>query len=431
MCNLIKTYSEHSDVILQNSETQSLKKNYYSSLFPKKHRGKDTSKSCYVISRDNDEEEFNLITSYFVGIGWIEENNKYINIVPKLNNESKEIDVVKMLFSSMNNYNISNEIDELFVIKWEESFIEINQKQDMLTPFLVMEFLGVLKKIVRKGLRKSYYKVEENLQSRVKGKVMVGKTIKKNQMQNKNLHTYCSYEEFGINNKENRLLKKALEFVKRYLPTYSGLINSNKENLLQNIFNYVSPAFADVSTEIELSEIKHSTVNSFYKDYEEGIRLAKLILRKFGYNISNTSNKKIKTPPFWIDMSKLFEIYTLGILRNRFYNEVLFQYSPDRSNDLDYLLKAEDQKMVIDAKYKTRYLKNKDEIDIRQVSGYARLKSVYDELKIPYNEIIDCLIIYPNQDGIETIEDNDVLKKDVINNYVNMYKLGVKLPVIQ
>ena len=227
-----------------------------------------------------------------------------------------------MLLASLKHDAATKEIEELFLVKWDKPTIEITQKQDLLTPFLVVEFLSLLKQIVRKGLKKTYYKLEHNLQGRVKGKVQISKTIKHNLIKSKNLYTYCSFDEFGIDNKENRLLKKTLQFIKRYLPPYSQL-TKNKE--LQDIFNYINPAFIQVSDQIEVTEIKQTKSNVFYKEYKQALYLAKLILKRFGYNISNTVKDKIQSPPFWIDMTKLFELYVLGLLKDRFQNQVKFQ----------------------------------------------------------------------------------------------------------
>ena len=331
-----------------------------------------------------------------------------------------------MLLASLKHDAVTKDIEELFVVKWDKPTIEITQKQDLLTPFLVVEFLSLLKQIVRKGLKKSYYKVEQNLQGRVKGKVQVSKTIKQNLIKNKNLYTYCSFDEFGINNKENRLLKKALQFIKRYLPTYGQLTNKKE---LQNTFNYINPAFTQVSDNIEITEIKHTKTNVFYKEYEQALYLAKLILKRFGYNISNTIKETVQSPPFWIDMTKLFELYVLGLLKDRFHNQVKFQFK-HYGNELDYLLNNEDYQMVIDAKYKLKYLNGKYDEDIRQVSGYARLKKVYEDLNKKQGEVIDCLIIHPDQNGLDNLLDADLKEKD-IEHYYDVYKLGVKLPLVK
>ncbi|MEH6538099.1 MAG: restriction endonuclease [Psychroserpens sp.] len=399
--------------------------NFYEVTFTKTHRGRDASLPCFTVKKTKESENiYNLTTGYFIGVDWLDSDKTALYVAPKLNLENKEVDFVKMLFSSLRHVDVTKEIDELFEVKWDQPNIEIEQKQDLLTPFLVVEFLSLLKIIVRKGLKKSYYKVEKNLHSKVKGKILIGKSIKHNILQNKNLHTYCSYDEFGLNNKENRLLKKALSFVKRYLPNYTQLTD-NKE--IQNTFNYINPAFHNVSGEIELNEIKQSKKNAFYKEYEHAIHLAKLILKRFGYNISNTVKDKIQTPPFWIDMSKLFELYALGLLKDRFHNQVKFQHKY-YGNELDYLLKSDNYRMVIDAKYKLKYISGKHDEDIRQVSGYARLRNVYKALEIEQGNIIDCLIIHPDQDnGLEDLKDVDLKEKE-IPQYFDVYKVGLKLP---
>ena len=84
--------------------------------------------------------------------------------------------------------------------------------------------------------------------------------------------------------------------------------------------------------------------------------------------------------------------------------------------------------MVIDAKYKPIYEKNKDIEDIRQVSGYARLTEVYEKLGLENsNELIDCLIIYPS---LEENTDLNIANKKEIHQYRNIYKLSVSVPLI-
>ena len=230
----------------------------------------------------------------------------------------------------------------------------------------------------------------------MKGKVLVSQTIKQNLVKNKPLHTYCSYDEFGLNGLENRLLKKALVFIQRYLPNIKNL---QSEKYTIEIFNYINPAFEFVSEEVNLNDIKHTKTNAFYKEYKEAIQLAKLILKRFGYNVSNTQEKSIKTPPFWIDMSKLFELYVLGLLKDSYGANALYG---DKEVKLkyglpDYLITKEGEKSIADAKYKLIYNEDgKYDIDnIRQLSAYSRDYKVFEKLAIPEDKIIDCLIIFP------------------------------------
>ena len=436
MSNTVFTYWEHcgykpeKSILLKEEQSRLLSRDFYEKTFSKTHRGRDASQTCFRIFRKEDETTHQIYTSYFIGVDWIEKEKTALYVAPKLNSDAAEVDFIKMLFSSLRHPEVAKEINELFEVKWDEPAIKINQQQDLLTPFLVVEFLSLLKTIVLKGLKKSYYKVEKNLQSKVKGKVLVGKSIKHNLMQNKNLYTYCSYDEFGLDNKENRLLKKALVFVKRYLPVYTELTDHKN---LKDTFNYITPAFHSVSEKIELNEIKQTKENAFYKEYTQAIYLAKMILKRFGYNISNTVKETVETPPFWIDMSKLFELYVLGLMKDRFHHEVEFQLNSGRGNELDFLLKEPGLETVIDTKYKAYWKWNPDHKDVRQVSGYTRLKDIYSKLDIPMDQIIDGMVIYPDLEEGEDDFSDDKLKDNrrELKEYNRVYSIGVKLPLVK
>jgi 5-methylcytosine-specific restriction enzyme subunit McrC len=388
-----------------------------------------------------------LQSSYYIGIDWIPETSSSIYIAPKLNTKFKEdgtpkdnlkfegiqqTDYLQMLFSALKHPEIAKYTDDLFDIKWDEKLIAITQQQDLLTPLLVVQFLRVVQQIVRKGMKKSYYKVEQNLYSKVKGKILVGQTIKQNLLKNKPLNTYCTFDEFGVNGLENRLLKKALVFVRRYLPT---LKIPHSEKYTSEVLNFVMPAFEMVSEEVSLNDCKQTKTNAFYKEYEEGIRLAKLILKRFGYNISNTQQTITQTPPFWIDMSKLFELYVLGLLKEKYPNQILYGKNETKAKYgiPDYLLNTENEKTIIDAKYKPIYIGDQYEIaDIRQLSGYSRDKGVLKTLGYKAdseqeNIVVKCLIIYPDQSvKNEKLENTET----EIPEFVKFYKQPVRLPVL-
>src|SRR5690606_16133408 len=272
---------------------------------------------------------------------------------------------------------------------------------------------------------------EENLHAKVKGKVLVAQTIKRNLVKNQNLNTVCQYEQFGVNGLENRILKKTLAYVKRYLSTCTSLAHAG---FFQESLNFIQPAFLDVSEEVSLNDIKHLKFNPFYKSYAKAIELAKLILQRFSYNLNSIQDREtILTPPFWIDMSKLFELYVLRLLKDSPKHGSKILYHPTTyGNELDYLLVDGDKSIVIDAKYKLGYKFTSHEgyhEDIRQVSGYARLKNVRQKAGVSsQDKLLDCLIIYPDQEALESIPEN--LKQVEIKAYERVYKVGVKLPTL-
>lgn len=394
-------------------------------FFPKKKE----DGLCFKFWKATNQEHFRFQTSYFVGVDWIEEG-KPIYVAPKQNNEVIEIDYLKMLMAALNEETNLAHLEELVEIDFEKPFITIKQSQDLLTPLLIYQYLKLLKKIVQKGLRKSYYKVDRNLNSKVKGKILINQTIKQNLVKSKNTYTVCRFEEYGVNSIENKLLKKAFEFSFSIL---SGL-KGEFRNTSSSICSYINPGFEMVDSEVNILELKHIRPNPLFPEYEHALKLAKIILRKYGYAISKTTEDKIETPPFWIDMSKLFELYVHSKLKKEFTEsgEIIYHPKIDRLES-DFLLKSQDGafKMVVDAKYKPRYENNKVSLeDIRQVSGYARMKGVYDCLgMLNKNEVIDCLIIYSSQSATS----EDLIKSEFRTEeqgYVRFYKVGIKLPQI-
>ena len=378
---------------------------------------------CFELNSTADESM--LFTSYFIGNDWIAENQLAIQVQPKLDNNSSKTDFLKMLEIAMSHPDIHQHTTKLYEINFDQKPIPIEQKEDFLTPLLVIQFINILKAIVKKGLKKSYYTKRQNLSGKIKGKILVNDTIKKNHSKGQLFETNCQFEEFGINNPENQLLKKALEFCSRYL-------NGFKLKVAANDLNYVNVAFRDVNSSVNTKELSFMKPNPFYKEYAEGIRIAKLLLKRFGYNINNTNySDQILTPPFWIDMSLLFELYVLGLLKDKFKNKVKYHFTSNR-NELDFLLNSEKYKMVVDAKYKPYYRSKGLKIeDVRQLSGYARISNVYFELGKKYPEAIDCLIIYPNnEDGFESLENVDLFQTEV-SKFEGFFKLGVKIPIQQ
>ena len=98
--------------------------------------------------------------------------------------------------------------------------------------------------------------------------------------------------------------------------------------------------------------------------------------------------------------------------------------------ELDILFNNDNRtKYVIDAKYKPRYEDGRLSMyDIRQVCGYARMSKVYEKLEFNRDQIIPALIIYPSMHGDDLIPETLEQKIEPDNRYINVYKLGIKLP---
>ena len=56
-------------------------------------------------------------------------------------------------------------------IYFNKPSIKVSQQQDLLSIFLITEYLNILSLIVKKGLKKSFYIVNENLHNKSKGRI--------------------------------------------------------------------------------------------------------------------------------------------------------------------------------------------------------------------------------------------------------------------
>jgi len=370
-------------------------------------------------------------TGYYVGIAWLANSNKALYVSPKFDNEFENVDYFLMLSKGLQNPEMLDFGENLFYIDLDAKPIEIQSNKDIITPLLIVYFLQILRQIVKKGLKKDYHKIENNIYTNIKGKVLVSATLRQNIFRNRQLYNTCSYEEFSVNTVENQILKKALLFSIRFLK-----ITHNKNKKFFSLIDYILPAFARVSDEIQVNDIKSYRNNSFYTEYKKGLELARMILKRFGYNFNEIKNEEVtKIQPFWIDMPKLFEFYVLGILKeNLGRNNIQFQASANYGA-IDFLRITKDKEMVIDAKYKSIYQGNKYEIeDIRQLSAYARDKGALRATAIPPENWaktnLDCVIIYPDQNAESLEKFDDIYKQKKISQFQNFYKAGIKIPMI-
>ncbi|WP_205314445.1 5-methylcytosine restriction system specificity protein McrC [Pedobacter jeongneungensis] len=263
-------------------------------------------------------------------------------------------------------------------------------------------------------------------------------------MKNRFTDIFCEYQVFGEDNYENRFLNKVFIFVCSYINNHKAYFFSNACDI-ERIVDYCRPSFEHIGSIVELHQLKNIKTNPFFKEYKDCIKIGQQILKRFAYNLSRTADQKIATPPFWIDMPRLFELYIYEKMLKA--NEgksskIKYQFST-YGNALDILIKQGKHSIVIDAKYKLHYKHGEVHADMRQVAGYARLNKVLNELAYNNDDfvkdaVLPCLIIYPDvKNGIDLEKnlsafniENLITPYRRVKAYSEIYKLGVKLPLI-
>lgn len=301
---------------------------------------------------------------------------------------------------------------------------------------------GGSESLSKRGLKRDYVIREDNLQSKIKGKICIHQNIRLNDINKRNDRTYCQYQDYTVDNLENRLLKKALLFSERYI---HKLNKHNSYNDIRSVTSSLLSMFNDVSEEIEVYEVNRVASNKLFKEYKEAIHIAKMILRQFNFSISKTGIEPKTTPVFWIDMSRLYEVYVYTKLYESYNDKIKFQVPGYGKTAVDFL--KTDEKVIIDTKYKPKYDGSNGGIieDVRQISAYARDKKILKVLGVDPTLVPPCLIIYPEKmidSEIEEDEDPDVCEKldkfasdksilsqaTRVNGYSEFYKLSIQLP---
>lgn len=370
-------------------------------------------------------------TSYYVGADWLNAGSFAVYVQPKLRTESRQTDYYKMLLEGLSTPGIDHFFEDIFEIKPDLPSINLPYHQDILTPLLITRFLHVLKSLVRRGLKRSYYPVTENLAAKVKGKIVVSQHIKQNVLRLKPVNTVCTYNEFGFDGLENRLLKKALNVATRFI----GRLNSRQyRSAFETLLSSIRPAFEAVADNVDPRVIKSVRVNAFYRDYKEALYFANLIFKRFGFNLSklDTHENVIPVPPFWIDMSKLFELYVLAQLRKEPYGHCIRFQPKGRYGAPDFVLTSSPE-AIMDAKYKPSYDEKYLIDDIRQLSGYARDEKILRHFRLsepPDAGVVNCVIIYPTlaHVGNSGLAEGSLMS-DPINQFTKFYKTSVQLPL--
>ena len=374
------------------------------------------------IHQEFDGCELKLKSHYHIGYRWIDEDS-YIHVAPKNAKGGFQADYLKMFLTCLQDPVVSKHLDETYKIFFHEKWIDIGTNKDDITPFLILEFLDIVYKISKKGLKKGYVKVTQNLTSKIKGRILVDETIKQNSFKNRVDKTVCNHQIFTTNTIENQILKTALLQCSRNL---YGIENESIAKLLKLNLNFFELVDKKNVVQTDFTTIRHSP---FYKEYKKALHLAQMIFKRFGFSLSSsTKEQENKIPPFYINMPELFERYVEIELRKKYGENLQAGYGQKSGNGYiwglrpDFLVK--DKKLIIDAKYKYWFedtTDNKLKDDFQQLSLYGRVTKIREDIGLLDSEEAELLFIYPKKDG----EDEMSFEK-----FNNIYKMGIGLPYL-
>ena len=367
-----------------------------------------------------------MALGYYVGATWIKPGEAVLRVSPKFD----DVDWVKMFTDCF--YDADDEIQErlsdIYHIDFDLPKIEYGGTRCLLTPFIIAHFTHLVANIIRKGLKKDYHIRKDNLTSKLKGKLIFADHIRQNVCRRRQERNFCRYQDYSENCVENMIIKRALRFAKGFIDNNPSTFSLTQHNLVVEELD----AFDRISDITSTECIKTVHVNPVYRDYTRTLKVAKLIIKRFGNDMRHpTAFADILVPPFWINMPLLFELYVLGKLRKRYGCGIKY-HTRSKGNEIDFGKQSE--QLIIDTKYTDKWTDSTVHDNVRQLAGYARNKNIRMKLGI-YDDttVMNCMIAYPDRHGISSFTRHNILEENSVGNiaeYIKFYKIGISLPQI-
>lgn len=413
-------------------------------------RGDPAAFSWRVEKCEDGEFGVRVDTSFFVGADWIVPGYLALCVVPKLDREDGSsgegrVDTLRMLRDALADPDPDperfSELAGLFEVHFDQAAVPLRDESEDLDLFLAALYLACLDRIVKKGLKKHFYPIDETLCRKIKGRVLFPKTLARRTSPRLDDRIECRHQEFGVDTAENRVLKKALRVLASSFARMDkkGAAKDLTAETLRILRHF--EAVSDVGVRaLEASRLSKKA-NPVFRDYVTALKLAEKIIRGESFGSQREVAEKT-VPAHWIDMSKLFELYVLAKLRERFPGEgrIHYQYGVRRQYP-DFLCSPGTaasktlmpRHFVADAKYKPRYAEGNNNLvdDARQLAGYARLKGVLDHFETRGRspkerlQMLPCALIHPDRNAEEKLCPERLTE---IEGWEMFFKIGLRLP---
>ncbi|CAM1357841.1 McrC family protein [Tenacibaculum xiamenense] len=263
-------------------------------------------------------------------------------------------------------------------------------------------FLSEVQSLQRKGFIKQYGKETKNTKA-LKGKLEFAGHLQKNIVHKERFYT--THQVYDTDHILHQVLYKALEIVTQF-SRGTWLLDTCKRIAL----NFPEVSKQQITTQ-QLNSIK---LHRKSKDYENALKLARLIILNYSPDISGGKEKMLS---LLFDMNVLWEEYVLRKLKEATRNnkeiEVIGQDSRlfwgNNYLKPDIVLRKGGKTYIIDTKWKTPSNNKASVEDLRQMYTYCRF---WDAEK--------ALLLYPGNDKEKHVE-FEPFKTDDFSIYMEPY----------
>ena len=200
-------------------------------------------------------------TYFRIGMEWLDKDTALV-VTPKCGMEG--LDWASMFARCFETEEgCEDGLGKIFGVDLDAPPIPDSTMRNVLTPLIVFNFIGAVRRLVRRGLKRDTVTREENLH-KVRGRIPFGQNYRRNVVTGRADRVYCRYAELSVDIPENRLIKRALVFSECICRRMCAqrLINSE---ILNTHIRQCLAAFSAVGDDVSFSEILHHNRNKLFR----------------------------------------------------------------------------------------------------------------------------------------------------------------------
>jgi 5-methylcytosine-specific restriction enzyme subunit McrC len=248
-----------------------------------------------------------------------------------------------------------------FNIDLKDDRVYLEQTYGNLTAIFLKYIIMSLRVFVAKDLKRSFVRKEEDLTSKIKGRVMLSSYLKKSVPAKKDSTIPCQFHEIQVDCLENQIIRYTIEMAKVVIQSRVFSLPLRRE--LIDECNKILQRLGMVSfRRIELGDFNRVRYVGRFKEYRQPHQLCQLFMEAAKLEMKSG---KFSFKGFHLDMNELFEKFVAGVLKKEAGLKVDIQEKGGFSIDgyakyicLDGWLNEEG--FVFDTKYKEVFEPTKD-----------------------------------------------------------------------
>lgn len=203
----------------------------------------------------------------------------------------------------------------LFGVSYDSSQIDTYIEDEGSNLLLAISYIRNCYKVCAKTLKRDIVIKTENLHSKLKGKIDFPRHLHNNVMRGREDYIYCKHNVFSQDVILNKGIRAALNKAYSIL-NQNGMLSRGELKNIRLMYSYCNNALRNINHQrFNVKDFNRIKLNGFDSVYRPIIEAAKKILKDSPMRESKAGESKIPVSPYYINMEKLFELYTRTVIK--------------------------------------------------------------------------------------------------------------------